>query len=163
MQGGPLEHVIAAKAVAFGEALRPAFKEYAAQIVHNAKALGDGLAAQGYRLVSGGTDTHLLLMDLRDQQLTGKEAEEALGRAGIHANKNTVPGDPRSPFVTSGLRLGTSALTTRGMGVAEMRQIAELIHTVLRSPDDDTVGRVAGVVRELSAGWPLYAQAEAAP
>jgi glycine hydroxymethyltransferase len=163
MQGGPLEHVIAAKAVAFGEALRPAFREYAAQIVRNAAALGEGLAAHGYRLVSGGTDTHLLLMDLRDKELTGKEAEEALGRAQIHANKNTVPGDPRSPFVTSGLRLGTSALTTRGMGVAEMRQIAELIHTVLRSPDNDTVDRVAGAVRELSAGWPLYAQAEAAP
>jgi glycine hydroxymethyltransferase len=163
MQGGPLEHVIAAKAVAFGEALLPSFKEYAAQIVSNASALGEGLAERGYKLVSGGTDTHLLLMDLRNTELTGKQAEESLGRVGIHVNKNTVPGDPRSPFVTSGLRLGTSALTTRGMGVAEMRHIAELIHQVLSSADDNTVERVAGEVRELSAGWPLYAQAEAAP
>jgi glycine hydroxymethyltransferase len=162
MQGGPLEHVIAAKAVAFGEALQPSFKEYAAQIVRNASALGDGLAERGYKLVSGGTDTHLLLMDLRTEELTGKEAEEALGRVGIHVNKNTVPGDPRSPFVTSGLRLGTSALTTRGMGVAEMQQIAGLIHQVLSATDDDTVDRVAREVRELAAGWPLYAQAEAA-
>jgi glycine hydroxymethyltransferase len=162
MQGGPLEHVIAAKAVAFGEALQPSFKEYAAQIVRNASALGDGLAERGYKLVSGGTDTHLLLMDLRTEELTGKEAEEALGRVGIHVNKNTVPGDPRSPFVTSGLRLGTSALTTRGMGVAEMQQIAGLIHQVLSATDDDTVERVAREVTELAAGWPLYAQAEAA-
>jgi glycine hydroxymethyltransferase len=155
-QGGPLEHVIAAKAVAFQEALQPDFKQYATQVVINAKALGTALKERGYTLVSDGTDTHLLLVDLRPQDITGKDAEEALGRAGIHVNKNTVPGDPRSPFVTSGIRLGTSALTSRGMMEEEMAQIAGLIDDVLRSADADTVERVAVQVRELTVAFPLY-------
>ncbi len=109
--------------------------------------------------MSGGTDSHLLLMDLRPQQLTGKAAEHALGRAGIHVNKNTIPGDPESPFVTSGLRLGTPALTTRGMGVAEMQRVGELIDAVLRSPNDATIERVSTGVRELAAAHPLYMEA----
>lgn len=139
LQGGPLDHVVAAKAVAFAEAMRPDFKLYAARIVDNARALAAALAGEGFRIVSGGTDTHLLLVDLRsfDAELTGKAAQEALDRAGITCNKNTVPGDPRSPFVTSGLRLGTPAVTTTGMGEPEMARIAELIGRVLRSPDDE--------------------------
>jgi glycine hydroxymethyltransferase len=155
-QGGPLEHVIAAKAVAFAEALTPAFKAYAGQVVKNATALGTALLERGYAIVSGGTDTHLLLVDLRDRDYTGKDAEEALGRAGMHVNKNTVPGDPRSPFVTSGMRLGSSSLTTRGMTEPEMRRIAGFIDEVLRSPDDPTVGRVGAQVRELAQAFPLY-------
>jgi glycine hydroxymethyltransferase len=155
-QGGPLEHVIAAKAVAFHEALQPDFKQYAAQVVTNAKVLGTALKERGYTLVSGGTDTHLLLVDLRPQDITGKDAEETLGRAGIHVNKNTVPGDPRSPFVTSGIRLGSSALTSRGMMEEEMAQIAGLIDDVLRSADSETVERVASQVRELTGAFPLY-------
>ena len=155
-QGGPLEHVIAAKAVGFAEALRPEFKEYAAQIVRNAVALSDELIELGYTLVSGGTDTHLLLVDLRDRDYTGKEAEEVLGRAGIHVNKNTVPGESRSPFVTSGLRIGTPALTTRGMCEEEMRRVARLIDEVLSSPDEKTIERVRAAVLELTGGYPLY-------
>ena len=155
-QGGPLEHVIAAKAVAFAEARRPEFKAYAQQVVRNARVLGEALVERGYTLVSGGTDTHLLLVDLRAQDITGKHAEEALGRAGIHVNKNTVPGDPRSPFVTSGVRLGSSALTTRGMGENEMRRVAQCIHDILRDGDDATVERVAREVRELAGEFPLY-------
>ncbi|HSS11888.1 MAG TPA: serine hydroxymethyltransferase, partial [Acidimicrobiales bacterium] len=140
LQGGPLEHVIAAKAVAFWEAGQPAFKEYAVQIVRNARALAEALAAEGFRMVSGGTDNHLMLVDLRpfDAELTGKAAQEALDRAGITCNKNQIPGDPRSPFVTSGLRLGTAAMTTAGMGEAEMRDIAAFIDRVLRDPDNAT-------------------------
>jgi glycine hydroxymethyltransferase len=143
LQGGPLEHVIAAKAVAFGEAARPEFKEYAAQIVRNAQALAAALAHEGFRIVSGGTDNHLLLVDLRnfDADLTGKVAQEALDRAGITLNKNTVPNDPRSPFVTSGLRIGTPAVTTAGMGEPEMVEIASLIGRVLREPADEGTGR----------------------
>lgn len=155
-QGGPLEHVIAAKAVAFAEALTPGFKSYARKIVANARAMGEALLERGYRLVSGGTDTHLLLVDLRDREYTGKDAEEALGRAGIHVNKNTVPGDRRSPFVTSGIRIGTSALTTRGMGTAEMRRIAELIDHALETPTEATIERVGRQVHELSQAFPLY-------
>jgi glycine hydroxymethyltransferase len=155
-QGGPLEHVIAAKAVAFAEALRPEFKTYAAQVVANAKILGETLTELGYALVSGGTDTHVLLVDLRDRDYTGKDAEEALGRAGLHVNKNTVPGDPQSPFVTSGIRLGTSALTTRGMGEAEMRQVGTWIDQVLRDPQDGTIDRVRREVLELVPAFPLY-------
>jgi glycine hydroxymethyltransferase len=161
LQGGPLEHVIAAKAVAFGEALQPGFKSYAAQVVANAKALGAVLAERGYDLVSGGTDTHLVLLDLTSKDLTGKDAEEALGRAAIHVNKNTVPGDKRSPFVTSGIRIGTPALTTRGMGEAEMRRVGELIDTVLTSPDPDKTARVAAEVQALTAAFPLYSAAAA--
>jgi glycine hydroxymethyltransferase len=156
MQGGPLEHVIAAKAVCFREALNPSFKEYAKQVVRNATALGEALMERGYKLVSGGTDSHLLLGDLRPQELTGKAAEEALGRVGIHVNKNTIPGDPQSPFVTSGLRLGTPALTTRGMGVTEMRRIAEFMDSILKAMDESTIHRVGGEVRELAGQFPLY-------
>ena len=155
-QGGPLEHVIAAKAVGFGEALQPAFKEYGAQVIRNAQRLGEVLAENGYDLVSGGTDSHLILVDLRKKDFTGKDGEAALGRAGIHVNKNTVPGDPRSPFVTSGLRIGTPALTTRGMGEDEMSQIADFITRVLGSPDDETVEAVSAEVLELTEGFPLY-------
>ena len=155
-QGGPLEHIIAAKAVAFGEVLQPEFKAYAAQVVRNAQAMCETLMAAGYALVSGGTDTHLLLVDLRSRNLTGKAAEEALQRAHITVNKNTSPGDPQSPFVTSGIRIGTPALTTRGMREGEMRQIAEMIDAVLASPDDTTIARVGGEVKELTARFPLY-------
>jgi glycine hydroxymethyltransferase len=140
LQGGPLEHVVAAKAVAFREALDPGFRIYVAQIVANARALAAGLAGEGFRIVSGGTDTHLMLLDLTsfDAELTGKVAQEALDRAGITCNKNTVPGDPRSPFVTSGLRIGTPAVTTAGMQEPEMAEIATLIGRVLRNRDDET-------------------------
>jgi glycine hydroxymethyltransferase len=133
-----LEHVIAAKAVAFHEAAQPSFAEYAAQIVRNAAALADGLAAEGFRLVSGGTDNHLLLVDLRPfaEDLTGKAAQIALDAAGITCNKNQIPGDPRSPFVTSGVRIGTPAVTTAGMREPEMGEIARLIGRVLRDPTD---------------------------
>ena len=161
LQGGPLEHVIAAKAVAFGEALQPGFREYAKQIVRNAQALGEALSARGFDVVSGGTDTHLLLIDLRSQDLTGKVVEEALGRAGIHVNKNTVPGDPRSPFVTSGVRIGTPALTTRGMGEEEMRRIAGFIDAIVRDASDTSVQQVATEVRALAAAFPLYQPAGA--
>ncbi|NIM50232.1 MAG: serine hydroxymethyltransferase [Gemmatimonadales bacterium] len=161
-QGGPLEHVIAAKAVAFLEALQPAFRLYAAQVVKNAVVLGETLIEHGRTLVSGGTDTHLLLVDLRPQGMTGREAEEALGRVGIHVNKNTVPGDPRSPFVTSGIRVGTSALTTRGMMEDEMRRVAGFIDAVLRAPDDGTVARIGAEVRDLAGAFPLYRAAAAA-
>ncbi|MDQ1401509.1 MAG: glycine hydroxymethyltransferase [Acidimicrobiaceae bacterium] len=138
LQGGPLEHVIAAKAVAFWEARQPSFKEYAAQVVANAAALAEALTGEGFRMVSGGTDNHLILVDLQpfDADLTGKKAQEALDLAGITCNKNTIPNDPRSPFVTSGLRLGTPAMTTAGMAEAEMAEIATLVGRVLRDPDN---------------------------
>ena len=160
-QGGPLEHVIAAKAVALREAMTEDFKRYAAQVVRNAAALAAALVARGYAIVSGGTDTHLLLVDLRPKGLTGKEAEQLLDRAAITVNKNTIPGDPQSPFVTSGIRLGTPALTTRGFGVGEMKQVAELIDTVLTGKDEATLGRVRGQVRELTEEFPLYAERRA--
>jgi glycine hydroxymethyltransferase len=151
LQGGPLEHAIAAKAVAFREAAQPAFVDYAHQVVANAKAFADALAAQGFRLVSGGTENHMVLLDLTtfDGELTGKEAQEVLDRAGITANRNTIPDDPRSPFVTSGLRVGTAAETTAGMGVAEMPEIASLMARALRGRGDDKV--VAGVREEVTA------------
>jgi len=156
-QGGPLMHVIAAKAVALGEALEPSFKVYAAQVVANAKALGAALAQRGFVLVSGGTDTHLLLVDLRAKGLTGKLVEETLGRAGITVNKNTVPGDPQSPFVTSGVRIGTPALTTRGMREDEMRLIAGLIDRAVEGRDDPkTLERLKHEVLELTEQFPLY-------
>jgi len=157
LQGGPLEHVIAAKAVALHEAMQPEFKTYAAQVVRNAQTLAAALMARGYAIVSGGTDSHLFLVDLRPKNLTGKEAEQLLDRAGITVNKNTIPGDPQSPFVTSGIRLGTSALTTRGFGEAEMEKVAELIERVLTKKDDATVARVKKEVRELTEEFPLYA------
>jgi len=159
LQGGPLEHVIAGKAVAFREAADPSFSTYAHQIVANAQALATGLAGNGFRLVSGGTDNHLMLVDLRsfDGELTGKEAQVALDRAGITCNKNTVPDDPRSPFVTSGLRLGTPAVTTQGMAEAEMAQVAEFITRVLRAPSDDAeLAAVRDDVRALCAGFTPY-------
>jgi glycine hydroxymethyltransferase len=157
-QGGPLMHIIAAKAVAFTEALRPEFKGYAEQVVANAEALGEGLMERGFSLVSGGTDNHLILVDLRDRgELTGKDAEHALEAARITVNKNTVPGEPRSPFVTSGLRIGTPALTTRGMKEAEMARIAGWIAEVLEAPGSETVrDRVRGEVRALAGAFPLY-------
>jgi glycine hydroxymethyltransferase len=157
-QGGPLMHVIAAKAVAFGEALEPSFAAYAAHVVANARTLAAELMERGFELVSGGTDTHLLLLDLTNRgELTGKAAEEALGRAGITVNKNTVPGEKRSPFVTSGVRIGTAALTTRGMGTSEFEQIGGWIADVLESEGrESTVARVASGVREMCARFPLY-------
>ena len=151
LQGGPLEHAIAAKAVAFGEVLDPSFKAYAQQVVANAAALAEALAGHGFRLCSGGTDNHLLLVDLRtfDAELTGKEAQAVLDDAGISLNKNTVPDDPRSPFVTSGVRIGTPAVTTQGMGTDEMVIIADLIARALRNRDDATA--VAGVKMEAEA------------
>jgi glycine hydroxymethyltransferase len=139
LQGGPLDHVIAAKAIAFGEAATPEFKEYAAQIVRNASALAEALASQGLRLVSGGTDNHLMLVDLRsfDPDLSGKKARLALDKAGISLNENTVPDDPRPPYITSGLRIGTPAVTTQGMGEAEMATIGELIHRTLVGREDE--------------------------
>ncbi len=157
LQGGPLEHVIAAKAVALLEAMQPEFKEYAAQVVKNAQTLAAALVARGYAIVSGGTDSHLMLVDLRPKGLTGKEAEQLLDKAGITVNKNTIPGDPQSPFVTSGIRLGTSALTTRGFGEPEMEKVAALIDTVLTGKDDATLARVKREVRELAGEFPLYA------
>ena len=156
-QGGPLEHVVAAKAVAFHEALQPSFKAYQQQILDNAKALAEGLVAAGLRLVSGGTDNHLMLVDLRPKKLNGKIAEESLGKAGITVNKNMIPWDPEKPFVTSGIRVGTPALTTRGMGVAEMGQVASLIGRVLDAPGDEaSLARVKAEVRELTRQFPLY-------
>jgi len=157
-QGGPLEHVIAAKAVSFLEALSPEFKTYARDVVKNAQTLAAALVKRGYAIVSGGTDSHLMLVDLRAKNLTGKDAEQLLDRAAITVNKNTIPGDPQSPFVTSGIRLGTSALTTRGFGVAEMDRVAELIDTVLTKRDDATVARIKKEVREVADAFPLYAE-----
>jgi len=157
IQGGPLEHVIAAKAVAFGEALKPEFKDYQQKIIDNAQALAAGLIAGGVRLVAGGTDTHLMLCDLRSKKLTGKVAEASLQKAHITTNKNMIPGDPEKPFVTSGLRLGTPALTTRGMGPSEMKKVAQLILRVLDHPSDEAeIARVRGEVSELAGHFPLY-------
>jgi glycine hydroxymethyltransferase len=139
LQGGPLMHAVAAKAVAFHEASQPSFKKYAADVVTNAQALATGLAEEGFRIVSGGTDNHLMLVDLRPFGVTGKVAQEALDRAGITCNKNAIPNDPEKPFVTSGLRLGSASCTTAGMGPDEMREIASLIGAVLRAVDDEGV------------------------
>jgi glycine hydroxymethyltransferase len=157
IQGGPLMHVIAAKAVAFGEALRPEFRDYSARVIENARTLGEALAERGFTLVSGGTDTHLLLVDLRSKGITGKAAEAALETAGITVNKNTVPGETESPFVTSGIRIGTPALTTRGFGTQEMRAIAALIDRVIDDAEDEEVLQaVRGEVREMCGRFPLY-------
>ena len=160
LQGGPLEHVIAAKAVAFHEALQPEFREYASRIVTNAQALAATLAGEGFRLVSGGTDNHLMLVDLRpfDADCTGKVAQEVLDRAGITLNKNTIPDDPRSPFVTSGVRIGTPAVTTQGMDANEMAEIGALIARALRHRDDDAVlAEVRADVNVLCGKFPPYA------
>ena len=159
-QGGPLEHVIAAKAVSFKEVLDPSFKEYSRQIIANAQALAGSLSKAGFEIVSGGTDNHLMLVDLRNRGLTGKVAEKSLDAAGITVNKNTVPKETQSPFVTSGIRIGTPAVTTRGMKEQEMEQIAGFIDRVLRSADDAAVA--AGIteeVRELTSHFPLYPNA----
>jgi len=158
-QGGPLMHIIAAKAVAFGEAQRPEFRDYQRQIVANAKALADGLMRRGLRLCSGGTDNHLMLIDLRGTEITGKAAEEALDRAHITVNKNAIPFDPRPPFVTSGVRIGTPAVTTRGMREPEMEQIADLMHRALQHlGDEQGLGGIAREVRELCERFPVYRQ-----
>ena len=158
-QGGPLEHVIAGKAIAFREAADPSFREYAHAVVHNASALAGALVGEGFRLVSGGTDNHLMVVDLRpfDAELTGKQAQTSLDEAGITLNKNTIPDDPRSPFVTSGLRIGTPSVTTQGMGEAEMSTIAGFIATALRSRDDAAeLDLVKKEVADLCARFPAY-------
>ena len=163
MQGGPLMHVIAAKAVAFGEALRPSFKLYAKNVVENAKALAETLKSSGLDIISGGTDTHLMLVDLRKKRLTGKVAEAALGRAHITCNKNGIPFDPEKPFVTSGVRLGSPAGTTRGFGIAEFQQVGAMIAEVLdalslKGAEEDTQAE-AGVrekVKRLVSRFPIY-------
>ncbi|NWG26872.1 MAG: serine hydroxymethyltransferase, partial [Pseudorhodoplanes sp.] len=163
LQGGPLMHVIAAKAVAFGEALRPAFKVYARNVAENAKALAETLRSSGFDIVSGGTDTHLMLVDLRPKRLTGKVSEAALGRAHITCNKNGIPFDPEKPTVTSGIRLGTPAGTTRGFGIAEFRQIGEMIAEVLdvlsqKQMEEDSLveAAVREKVKKLVARFPIY-------
>ena len=156
-QGGPLMHVIAAKAVAFGEALQPEFKTYAAQIIKNAKVLADTLTADGFRIVSGGTDNHLMLVDLTNKNITGKLAQNVLDEVNITANKNTIPFEPRSPFVTSGLRLGSPALTTRGFVEADMKEVADIIALVLDNPDDeDKKIQARERVAALCKKYPLY-------
>ena len=153
-QGGPLMHIIAAKAVAFGEALRPEFRVYAQQVIDNAQAMAGVLLSRGVPLVSGGTDNHLMLLDLSEWTCSGKDAEEALGRAGITVNKNTVPGERRSPFVTSGIRIGTPAMTTRGMGEAEARQVAGWIADVLQNwQDGDRLAQIRAQVHEVTAAF----------
>ncbi len=157
MQGGPLEHVIAAKAVCFKEALSDEFKDYQRRIVENALTLAEELKILGYRLVAGGTDTHLLLVDLRGKGITGREAENALGKANITVNRNTIPYDPQKPFIASGIRLGTPALTTRGMGKEEMRKIAQLIDKVLTNiTKEEVIKKVREEVKELTENFPLY-------
>ncbi|MHB1405931.1 MAG: serine hydroxymethyltransferase [Desulfitobacteriaceae bacterium] len=157
IQGGPLMHVIAAKAVAFGEALKPEFKAYQQRIIDNAQALAKALAAKGFRLVSGGTDNHLMLVDVRPKGLTGKDAEHILDEIGITVNKNTIPFDTASPFVTSGIRIGTPAATTRGMNPAAMEQIAEGIDVALTSPSEpDKLAKARAIVNALCQEFPLY-------
>jgi glycine hydroxymethyltransferase len=156
-QGGPLMHVVAAKAVAFKEALQPDFTDYAEQIVQNTKAMAAELMERGYDLVSDGSDNHLVLVDLRNKGITGKDAEQALEAAGITANKNMVPFDDKSPFVTSGIRLGTPAMTTRGFGPDEFQTVARLIDRVLQSPEDEGVRRsIRADVEDLCERFPLY-------
>ncbi|NUO18315.1 serine hydroxymethyltransferase [bacterium] len=160
VQGGPLMHVIAAKAVAFGEALKPEFREYARNVVENAKTLADEFMSRGYKVVSGGTDTHLVLLDLSPMGKTGKAAEKALEAADITVNKNMVPYDPQKPLVTSGVRIGSPAVTSRGMGVTEMRKIAELMDNVIQNLESaEMIAKVKAQVHELTRGFPLYPQA----
>jgi glycine hydroxymethyltransferase len=156
-QGGPLMHIIAAKAVAFGEALQPSFKEYSRNIVTNAKALADALLAEGLNLVSGGTDNHMMLIDTRNLNITGKDAEHVLDSVAITVNKNAIPFDPTSPFITSGIRVGTPAVTSRGMGVEAMKTIAQVIGMTLKNPKDEaTLEKARKMVRDLTAQHPLY-------
>ncbi len=157
VQGGPLMHIIAAKAVAFGEALRPEFKVYAQQIIDNAKTMADEFITRGYQLVSGGTDTHVILIDLTNKDITGKVAEKSLEKAGITVNKNMIPFDEKSPFITSGIRIGTPAITTRGMQRDDMKRIVSLIDTVINNPNDDQkLFSVKTEVKELCKFFPLY-------
>lgn len=156
-QGGPLEHCIAAKAVAFKEALTPEFKEYQRQTITNAKALAEGLAKRGFRLCAGGTDNHLMLVDLRPKNIKGRDAERLLGKVGITVNRNTIPFDPEKPFIASGMRLGTPALTTRGMKEPEMEKIAELIdRTITTGEDEAQLKKIKSEVKELVDSFPLY-------
>ncbi|HIB61301.1 MAG TPA: serine hydroxymethyltransferase [Candidatus Marinimicrobia bacterium] len=157
IQGGPLMHIIAAKAVAFGEALQPSFKDYTSQIVQNAQTLAEAFLNKDYHLVSGGTDTHVILIDLTNKKITGKAAEKALEKAGITVNKNMVPFDERSPFITSGIRIGTPAITTRGMKEDQMLIICDLIDQVISDPEnDDVISNVISIVKELCDSFPLY-------
>ncbi len=157
LQGGPLMHVIAAKAVSFKEALDPSFKVYQQKILDNAQALANALKEHGFRLITGGTDNHLMLVDVRNKKVTGKVAEKALDKAGITANKNTIPNDPESPFITSGLRLGTPAVTTRGMGTEEMAKIADFIDRALSAPEDEEhLNSIKKEVVELCSKFPFY-------
>jgi glycine hydroxymethyltransferase len=157
IQGGPLMHVIAAKAVAFGEALKPEFRTYTEHIVNNAQIMADEFHKLGYDLVSGGTDTHVLLIDLSNKNITGKLAENILGKAGITLNKNMVPFDTKSPFVTSGIRVGTPAITTRGMGETEMRQIVNWIDKIITDSDNEKIlSNILSDVNELCSKFPIY-------
>jgi len=157
IQGGPLMHIIAAKAVAFGEALKPEFKEYTKSVVKNAKTMAEEFMSLDYHLISGGTDTHVMLIDLTNKNITGKAAENALEKAGITVNKNMVPFDQRSPFITSGIRIGTSAITTRGMGIAEMRKIVKLIDSIINDHENEVlIENVKSSVQELCSNFPLY-------
>jgi glycine hydroxymethyltransferase len=157
IQGGPLMHVIAAKAVAFAEAIRPEFKDYQKQIRHNAIALADAMVAQGFRIVSGGTDSHLMLVDLRPYNVTGKIAQHVLDLAAITTNKNSIPNDPAKPFITSGIRLGTPAVTTRGMKEPEMVEIAQHIAETLRNHEDETaIAQVREKVKALTHRFPIH-------
>jgi glycine hydroxymethyltransferase len=156
-QGGPLEHIIAAKAIAFGEALTDDFLDYMLQVKKNAAAMAGALVGKGYKIISGGTDNHMMLIDLRNKGLTGKEAEKALVLADITANKNMVPFDDKSPFVTSGIRLGTAAVTTRGLGESDMATIVDLIDAVLADPENEnSLARIKSQVNELMKNKPLF-------
>ena len=162
IQGGPLMHIIAAKAVAFGEALQPDFTVYTQQVVDNAKAMANEFLSRDYKLVSGGTDTHVILIDLRNKAITGKVAENALEKAGITVNKNMVPFDERSPFITSGIRIGTPAITTRGMSQDDMVKIVALIDAIIeKSDDEDNIVRVKAEVKDLCTSFPLYSDLRA--
>ena len=159
IQGGPLMHIVAAKAVAFGEALMPEFHDYSKDIVANAKTMAEAFMKKDYYLISGGTDTHVILIDLTNKELSGKKAENRLEAAGITVNKNMVPYDNRSPMITSGIRIGTPAMTTRGMGVDEMVQIVDLIDSVIQTPDDELVTEnVRNEVKEMCDQFPLYSE-----
>jgi glycine hydroxymethyltransferase len=157
MQGGPLMHIIAAKAVAFGECLEDSFRDYGERVIANAKALAEELLSRGYKLISGGTDNHLMLVDLRNKGVSGKEAEEALDSASITCNKNSVPNDDKSPLVTSGIRLGTPAMTTRGMGTSDMKRIGEFIDRVVQNTkNEDELEKIGQEVKEFTASFPLH-------
>jgi glycine hydroxymethyltransferase len=157
IQGGPLMHVIAAKAIALGEALQPEFRDYQAQVIKNAQAMAETLQARGLRIVSGRTECHLFLVDLRAKHITGHDAEEVLGRAGITLNKNAIPNDPQRPAITSGIRIGTPAMTTRGFRESEAEQLGHLVADVLEHPrDESSVARVGAAVKALCARFPVY-------